>query len=193
MRRSRSGSPGHCLARHLPSSGFDYPRDGLLPRLPCPPCFVRAAPMGFTLRSILLAQGRRTFLHDPTRVPSLRPVASPNRSSTRRQDRRPASGRFLKRIPCGHDGCLARRPAGCSLGLFPSQGYSRQSCQPLPADSSLALFRRHSCPRRCPCASEFRSTGDSLNHEGQAPLSGFCTSTSLAFSLSTDPGYAFTS
>lgn len=55
MQQSRSGSPGHCLARHLPSSGFGYPRDGFLPRLPCPPYFMRAAPMGFTLRSILLA------------------------------------------------------------------------------------------------------------------------------------------
>jgi len=82
MRRSRSGSPGCCLTRHLPSSGFGYPRDGLLPRRPCLPCFRQAAPMGFTLRSFLLDRGCRAFLHGPTRLPSPQPVATPNRDST---------------------------------------------------------------------------------------------------------------
>jgi len=43
-------------ARHLPSSGFGYPRDGLLPRGPGRPCFMPAAPMGFSLRSVLLGR-----------------------------------------------------------------------------------------------------------------------------------------
>jgi hypothetical protein len=42
-------------ARHLPSSGFGYPLDGFLPRRPCRPCFVPTAPMGCSLRSVLLA------------------------------------------------------------------------------------------------------------------------------------------
>jgi hypothetical protein len=42
-------------ARHLPSSGFGHPLDGFLPRRPCRPCFMPAAPMGFSLRSVLLA------------------------------------------------------------------------------------------------------------------------------------------
>jgi hypothetical protein len=44
-------------ARHLPPSGFGYPLDGLLPRAACRPCFMPAAPVGFFLRSLLLAAG----------------------------------------------------------------------------------------------------------------------------------------
>jgi hypothetical protein len=37
-------------ARYVPSSGFGYPLDGLLPRIPGRFCFTPAALLGFTLR-----------------------------------------------------------------------------------------------------------------------------------------------
>jgi len=41
-------------ARFVPSSGFGYPRDGLLSPKPGQPYFVLAALVGFALRSFLL-------------------------------------------------------------------------------------------------------------------------------------------
>jgi hypothetical protein len=43
--------------RYVPPSGFGYPRDGLLPRIPCRFCFAPAALLGFTLRRFPLPQG----------------------------------------------------------------------------------------------------------------------------------------
>jgi hypothetical protein len=50
-----------CRTRYVPSSGFGYPLDGLLPPSPCQPCFMLAALMGFTLRSVPLSEGFRQF------------------------------------------------------------------------------------------------------------------------------------
>ena len=69
-------------ARHLPPSGFRYPRDGFLPRRPSLPCFVQAAPVGFALRSILLAGGWTTLLPIPPRLPLPADLASTNRGFT---------------------------------------------------------------------------------------------------------------
>jgi hypothetical protein len=46
-------------ARYVPSSGFGYPLDGLLPRIPCRFCFTPAALLGFTLRRFPLPAGIR--------------------------------------------------------------------------------------------------------------------------------------
>jgi hypothetical protein len=56
--------------RYVPSSGFGYPLDGLLPWIPCRFCFTPAALMGFTLRSFLLPEGFRMFTkrNDPPTV-----------------------------------------------------------------------------------------------------------------------------
>jgi len=43
--------------RYVPPSGFGYPLDGLLPRIPCRFCFAPAALLGFTLRRFPLPQG----------------------------------------------------------------------------------------------------------------------------------------
>jgi hypothetical protein len=50
---------GLASARYVPSSGFGYPLDGLLPPSPCRFCFTPAALLGFTLRSFLLPKGTR--------------------------------------------------------------------------------------------------------------------------------------
>jgi len=51
-------------ARSVPPPGFDYPLDGFLPFRPDRFCFTPAALLGFTLRSFLLAKGKRT-VSDP--------------------------------------------------------------------------------------------------------------------------------
>jgi len=48
-------------ARYVPPSGFDYPLDGFLPRIPCRFCFTPAALLGFTLRRCPLPRGFRGF------------------------------------------------------------------------------------------------------------------------------------
>jgi hypothetical protein len=56
---SKVHQPRALPARFVPPSGFDYPLDGFLPSDPCRPCFVPAALMGFTLRSVPLPRGTR--------------------------------------------------------------------------------------------------------------------------------------
>jgi hypothetical protein len=48
-------------ARFVPPSGFDYPLDGFLPRIPRRFCFTPAALLGFTLRRFPLPRGFRGF------------------------------------------------------------------------------------------------------------------------------------
>jgi hypothetical protein len=56
-------------ARYVPSSGFDYPLDGLRPRIPCRFCFTPAALMGFSLRRFSLPQGSTAFRPGKTCIP----------------------------------------------------------------------------------------------------------------------------
>lgn len=131
-------------ARHLPPTGFGYPLDGLRPRIPCRPCFRPAAPTGFPLRSFLLPGSRSgAYRRSMPRLPLLRtddygitevcqiepPVRLPGSSSR-------------ESLAC--DGCLAHRDAGCSLGLFPFQGFY----SPVLAGTSARLLPRASARRR---------------------------------------------
>jgi len=50
LKDPRSTRRGRKPARYVPPSGFGYPLDGLLPRIPCRFSFAPAALMGFTLR-----------------------------------------------------------------------------------------------------------------------------------------------
>jgi hypothetical protein len=54
--------------RFVPSTGFDYPLDGLLLARAGRTYFIPAAPMGFTLRSVTPRQRYRTRFHggEPT-------------------------------------------------------------------------------------------------------------------------------
>jgi hypothetical protein len=87
-------------ARHLPSSGFGYPLDGLRPRDPCRPCFMPAAPMGFSLRSFLLARGWPAFLPAAPRVPL--PQTSLGRTEIRRSSGLKPGFRVLPRANPSH-------------------------------------------------------------------------------------------
>jgi hypothetical protein len=66
---SRVHLPRALPARYVPSSGFGYPPDGLLPSNPCRFCFAPAALLGFTLRSFLLLRGIRVFPPERTHLP----------------------------------------------------------------------------------------------------------------------------
>jgi hypothetical protein len=57
VRNPRSTLRGLKPARYVPPSGFGYPLDGFLPRIPCRFCFAPAALMGFTLRRFPLSGG----------------------------------------------------------------------------------------------------------------------------------------
>jgi hypothetical protein len=57
----RSTSRRLACSCYVPSSGFGYPRDGLLPPSPRRLCFAPAALLGLSLRSFLLAEGTRGF------------------------------------------------------------------------------------------------------------------------------------
>jgi len=103
-------------ARYVPPSGFGYPLDGLLPANPCRLCFTPAALMGFTLRSVPLAEGIRAvsgrkhprtvdfpIYHTPEGV-------GPARKTT-------VSGFCPFRESLTNGMCLAHRPLAAPLGF----------------------------------------------------------------------------
>jgi hypothetical protein len=66
----------------VPSSGFDYPLDGLLLGEPCRPCFRSTALLGFTLWSFLLEIGRLGIPAELTHMPlTIAAAASPEGDS----------------------------------------------------------------------------------------------------------------
>jgi len=125
MRQSRSGPPGRCLPGTFRPQGLAtlstaYSLDGLARRVSA-----KQRLWGLPFGAFLLIRGRHTFLHGPTRLPLPQPVASPNRSSTRRQ--RPKTG-FQARprtSPLRSVGCLARRPPEAPMGFVPFRGLGR--------------------------------------------------------------------
>jgi hypothetical protein len=174
-------------ARHLPSSGFGHPLDGFLPRRPCRPCFMPAAPIwGFPFGAFSSLEVARRFCRCVPRLPFPRiPLAEPKLNAARFEDRLPgtASSESLAAARV-----FSPTSAGGSLGFSPSQGSQVSTL----ARASASLLPRACPPRWLPIptfrASESRSIDAALDHEGQAPLSGFCTSTSLAFGHSANPG-----
>jgi len=103
-------------ARYVPSSGFGYPLDGLLPPSPCRFYFAPAALLGFTLRSFLLAEGIR-------RVSGAEgPTCRFSRRLSRRRSGGPAQRAaasgvqpFRESLATGRG--LARRPLAAPMGF----------------------------------------------------------------------------
>jgi hypothetical protein len=138
------GSKVHLMrvlpARYVPSSGFGYPLDGLLPSNPCRSCFIPAALMGFTLRSVLLTEGGGTFPSRRTHMPFSLPLYP-----VQLHGAGPAGRGFwaltLPRVP-GDDGvCLARPPLVAPLGFCPFRVSQRRPWPGLHPTSSHALVR----------------------------------------------------
>lgn len=113
-----------------------HPLDGLLPFAPCPPCFRRTAPLGFSLRSFLFAKVEPAFLPISAPLAVTSGLASTSLlDSAKLGACRSTPGYFLGRIPCNHTKCLAWCSAGCSHGFFPSQGSSSlRHDQPSPTN-----------------------------------------------------------
>ena len=116
IRNRRFTSRGPKPARCVPPSGFGYPRDGLHPSSPCPPCFMRAALLGFTLRSFLLTEG---WLNVSVQTNPL--TVWPHGMPAAEAASPPAGRRFLGFDPSESSSrptvWLARRPPDAPLGF----------------------------------------------------------------------------
>lgn len=123
-------------ARYVPSSGFGYPLDGLLPRIPCRFCFTPAALMGFSLRRFPLPQGSTAFQPGKTCTP----LAQRYLRRTKRQTGPTSLG--FQVYAC--QDCLATarhfKPTatGASLGFCPSRVVTAKT---LPRTSPELLSR----------------------------------------------------
>jgi hypothetical protein len=117
-------------ARYVPPSGFGYPLDGLLPRIPCRFSFTPAALLGFTLRRFLLPRGFQAFQSGRTHLPL--PQWCFRRRSVESAHRGSVSGFTPLGMALQSHGVLIRRPPGASLGFCPS----RVPCEDLGPDFS---------------------------------------------------------
>lgn len=125
-------------ARYVPSSGFGYPLDGLLPSKPCRLYFAPAALLGFSLRSVSSPQATRTFPTGLTHIPFW-----PDAETAAEAAARHAGTRFLGFVPAASP-CPPRRvfstPArGSSPGFFLSRALGQPPCPGFRRNSSLAL------------------------------------------------------
>jgi len=165
--------------RHLPSSGFDHPLDGFLPRQPGRTCFSSAASRNLPFEAFSLLGVERSY-------DRLRPACRDRRPPRDETDVSPCGGWRLgyrvphRASPLRPRSCLTIAAAGCSLGLSPFQGSPSIALKA----SSGHLLPCASLTSRSPAAptyaSEFRSATDLLGRLGPAPLLGFYASTSLA-------------
>lgn len=172
----------------VPPSGFGYPHDGLLPRVPGRLCFAPAALMGFTLRSFLLPPGTRRVLRDGwTHLPFFLPGAAPRSARTERP-------RFLGFDPAGNPSpvrrCLADPPTGYSPGFRPFQGSSAGAFGGRLPAYPLARFGRCLATAATRLRVSFdpdpATTGHCKQRAVTATLIGFlCLIRSLAFERAT--------
>jgi hypothetical protein len=117
LRNSRSTHRGPKHARYVPPSGFGYPLDGLLPRIPGRFCFTPAALMGFTLRRFHLPEGLRGL--SAGRNPLT--VGSAMFLPPKRQTGLTSAGfrvRALRKCLAA-DGVLSHRPLAPPMGFAP--------------------------------------------------------------------------
>jgi len=172
-----------------------HPLDGLLPFAPCQPCFRPTAPIGFSLRSVLLAEVEPAFL--PIFAPH---AVTTGLASTSLLDSaklgacRSTPGYCLGRIPCLRIRCLARFDVGCSLGFCSSQGSSSICPDQLsPADLLSHAWSAAWLPIRPPGVSKYCRQLDLPDpFKVGCPSRDFFTSASLAFEPRfADPGYVF--
>lgn len=125
--------------RYVPPSGFAHPLGGLLLPNPSRPCFVPAALMRFRpsessplARRSLRLRSELTHMPFPGRYRRHR-SDDPSRSAA-------ASGLWPSRESLALGVCLARRPAGYSLGLWSLPGRSHSSLERDSARSPLTRF-----------------------------------------------------
>jgi len=117
MRNSRSTRRGLKAARSVPPSGFGYPLDGLLPRIPCRFFFAPAALLGFTLRRFHLPGGSAGFRLGKPTYRSLGGV--PGAEASNRPGQAAISGSMPPESALRPCECLARRSPAPPLGFAP--------------------------------------------------------------------------
>jgi len=143
-------------ARHVPSSGFDLPLDGLLPPPPRPPCFRQAALVGFTLRSLPLPQSRPASRPISTHTPLRR--LSPVGQAPRPRGSTQPLGFNLRRSPLSQGEHLTRRRTRCSLGFHPSRGFAQPPWSTPRPTSAVASASTAPEGRSRACAPAYQST-----------------------------------
>jgi hypothetical protein len=109
-------SPRALPARYVPPSGFGYPLDGLLPRLPRRFCFAPAALLGFTLRSVSSREVLPTFPPGMSHLPFSLAVV-PSAEAVGRPDEPRFLGSIPHKSPCRWHTVLARQPQDAPLGF----------------------------------------------------------------------------
>jgi hypothetical protein len=124
---STSGRAGPLNAsratRYVPPSGFGYPLGGLLPAEPCRACFIPAALLGFTLRSLPLARVPRcSHRGEPTCRSRLGCLPGRTKSHWKGLLRRLLGFRPGPRARASDHRCY--RHAGTPLGFAPSRACS---------------------------------------------------------------------
>jgi len=184
---------GVTTACHLPPSGFGYPLDGLLPSIPCQSCFVPAALLGFTLRSVPLSKGNRIVSDsgEPTYrslicIPLHRGAGAGLTSCG-------FWALTLSRVP-NDPRVFSTRTAGCSLGFFPSRVPGRSLDRDFARSPLTRFFNTIYTALPAPqsidwplliliCPSDRSRLG-----KNKAPSEGFCTELIPAIRTSHRPG-----
>jgi len=138
IRNSRSTSRGRQPTRYVPSSGFGYPLDGLLPRIPGRFCFTPAALLGFALRRFVPSRGCPGLSAEAKPTCRLVRRLFPRRSGGPAQ-RTPATGFTPPGSALRSCGGLARQPPAPPMG-FASIGLSAPALNPDFAGPPLARF-----------------------------------------------------
>jgi hypothetical protein len=124
-------------ARYVPSPGFDYPLDGLLPSGPCRLCFTPTALLGFALRSM-------TSPEVPERCRADAPTYRLDPRCDRRRSTHPARGTAVPGLsppgePLPPRLVFSESTRGSSPGLFPSRALRRPPGSGFRRNSSHAL------------------------------------------------------
>jgi hypothetical protein len=185
-------------ARFVPPSGFGYPLDGFLPRIPGRFCFTPAALLGFTLRRFHLPGGFTAFRPERTHLPLAQRFF--RRRSVRPARRASVSGFLPPGSALRPRGVLSRRPPAPPLG-FPPLGSSGDSLDPSFLGSPLTRFAGsgdyspnpsapQSIDRPTPRLARRRTE---VPHRPRPPLWGFRTCLIQSIRVHRRPGYVFAS
>jgi hypothetical protein len=113
-----------CLTRFGPPSGFGCPLDGFRPSEPGRPCFMPTALLGFLTPFGAFSSRKVPEAITPPGGPACRqPVVTPSGEPSSRTDRPRLPGLDPFGSPSLRPALLTPSDAGCSLGLYPFQGF----------------------------------------------------------------------
>jgi hypothetical protein len=195
---ARKGSEVHSTrakpSRYVPSSGFGYPLDGLLPRIPRRFCFAPAALLGFTLRRFPLSEGVLGVStgDEPTYRSAQRYF---RRRSVRPARRASVPGSTPSESAWRPHGVLSRGPLAPPMGFAPLGPATKTLTQTSPgllSRASRVLAVAHRIRRRLRVSIDLRlAPPDPHRSVGQPrqPLWGSCTCPIQITRIHRCPGY----